>query len=85
VWHGPDIIGLLGKPQLAQHSYHQEPVAVLTFLRSPHANAGMKQYECGRTQPLLCMGQNHGKLAVDKILIKIIIRAIHNHYYNNQP
>jgi hypothetical protein len=21
------------------------------LLRSPHANAGMKQYECGRTQP----------------------------------
>jgi hypothetical protein len=35
----------LENPQLAQHSYHQEPVAVLAFLRSPHTNAGMKQYE----------------------------------------
>jgi hypothetical protein len=25
----------------------QDPVAVLAILRSPHANAGMKQYECG--------------------------------------
>ncbi len=31
-----------------QRSIHnlQEPVAVLAFLRSPHLNAGMKQYEC---------------------------------------
>jgi hypothetical protein len=48
-------------PQLAQHSYRQEPVAVLAFLHSPHTNAGMKQYECGRTQPLLRMGHDHRK------------------------
>jgi hypothetical protein len=39
----------------------QEPVAVLALLRSPHANAGMKQYECGRTQPLFHTGHDHGK------------------------
>jgi hypothetical protein len=46
--------GYLENPQLAQHSLHfQEPVAVLAFLRSPHLNAGMQQYKCGSTQPLL--------------------------------
>jgi hypothetical protein len=39
----------------------QEPVAVLALLRSPHANAGMKQYECVRTQPLFRAGHDHGK------------------------
>ncbi len=52
--------GYLENPQLGQHSYRQEPVAVLTFLRSPHAYAGMKQYEFGSTQPLLRMGHDHG-------------------------
>ncbi len=50
--------GHLENPQLAQHFYRQEPVSVLDFLRSPHTNASMKQYECGRTQPLLRMGHN---------------------------
>jgi hypothetical protein len=59
--------GYLENPQLAQHSSHQEPVAVLTFLRSPH---GMKQYECGRTQPLLRMGHDHGKLEVETYRVK---------------
>jgi hypothetical protein len=41
-------------PQLAWHSYSKEPVAVgAVTLHSSHPNAGMKQYECGRTQPLL--------------------------------
>jgi hypothetical protein len=76
--------------QLAQHSYRQEPVAVLAFLHSPHTNAGMKQYECGRTQPLLRMGHDRGKTSgrnlkgYDKILITIMKHTIHNHYYNNQ-
>ncbi len=61
VRHGPDKQGHLENPQLAQHSYRQEPVAVLAFLRSPHTNAGMKQYECGPTQPLLRMGHDRGK------------------------
>jgi hypothetical protein len=39
----------------------QEPVAVLAILRSPHANAGLKQYECGRTQTLFRAGHVHGK------------------------
>ncbi len=47
----PDRIGLLDKPQ---HSYRQQPVAVVTSLHSSHPNAGLKQYECGHTQPLLC-------------------------------
>jgi hypothetical protein len=45
VRRGPDRIGLLGNPQLAQHSYRQELVAS-AFLHSPNANASMKQYEC---------------------------------------
>jgi hypothetical protein len=53
--------GHLENSQLAQHSYRQEPVTVLPFLRSPHTNAGMKQCECGRTQPLLRMGHDRGK------------------------
>jgi hypothetical protein len=38
----------------------QEPVhvAVLATLRSPHANAGMKHYECDRTQPLFHAGHD---------------------------
>ncbi len=47
----------LDKPQLAQHPYHHEPVAVLASLHSSHPSAGMKQYERGHTQPLLCMRQ----------------------------
>ncbi len=31
----------------------QEPVAI-------HANAGMKQYECGHTQPLFRVGHDSG-------------------------
>ncbi len=38
----------------------QEPVAVLTSY-VPHTNAGMKQYECGHTQPLFRAGLNHGQ------------------------
>jgi hypothetical protein len=49
--------GYLTNTQLAQHSYRQDPVALLTSLLS--SNAGMKQYECGRTQPLLCKGHDH--------------------------
>ncbi len=37
----------------------QEPVAVLASY-VPQANAGMKQYECGRTQPLFHVGHDHG-------------------------
>ncbi len=52
--------GYLTNPQLTQHS---EPVAVLASLHSSHPNASMKQYECGRTQPLLCTRQrSRGKL-----------------------
>jgi len=41
-------------PQLAWHSYGQEPVAIRAVaLHSSHPNAGMEQYECGRTQPVL--------------------------------
>jgi hypothetical protein len=57
-----DRIGLLGKPPASAASLHlQEPVAVLAFLRSPHLIAGMKQYECGHTQPLLRRGHDRGK------------------------
>jgi hypothetical protein len=46
--------GHLANPQLAWHSYRQEPVAVRAVaLHSSNSNAGMKQYESGRTQPLL--------------------------------
>ena len=39
----------------------QELVAVLALLCSPHANASMKQYECGRTQHLFRAGHDRGK------------------------
>jgi hypothetical protein len=62
VWCGPDRIGLLGKPPASAASLNlQEPVAVLAFLHSPHLNAGMKQYECGLTQPLLRMSHDREK------------------------
>ncbi len=41
-------------------------IAGLVLLRSPHANDGMKQYECGHTQPLLRAGRDHGKTSVSK-------------------
>ncbi len=76
-------------PSSAAFVPRQEPVAVLAFLRSPHLNAGMKQYECGRTQPLLRMGHDHGKTTVSKPkglrqinkLIIIMKHKIRNHYY----
>jgi hypothetical protein len=44
----------LANPQLAWHSYRQEPVAIRAVaLHSSHPNAGMEQYECCRTQPVL--------------------------------
>jgi hypothetical protein len=47
-------LGHLANPQLTWHSYHQEPVTInAVTLHSSNSNAGMKQYECGRTQPLL--------------------------------
>jgi hypothetical protein len=48
--------GHLTNHQLAWYSYRQEPVAVRTVLvtlQYSHPNAGMKQYESGRTQPLV--------------------------------
>jgi hypothetical protein len=38
----------------------QEPVAVLAFYVPHTQNAGMKQYECGRTQPLFRVGHHRG-------------------------
>jgi hypothetical protein len=48
-------------PSSAAFVLLQEQVAVLAFLCSPHANASMKQYECGRTQPLFRAGHDRGK------------------------
>ncbi len=50
-----------GNPQQRSIRNLQEPVALLALLRSPHTNAGLKQYECGHTQPLLRMGYDRGK------------------------
>ncbi len=58
--------GYLENSQQSSIRNLQVPVAVLAFLHSPHLNAGMKQYECGRTQPLLRMGQDGGKTSVSK-------------------
>jgi hypothetical protein len=91
VRHGPDRIGLLGKPPPAAFVPLQEPVAILALLRSPHLHAAMKQYEGGRTQPLFRGGHDHGKTSGRKpkglrqILIIIMKHIIHNHYCNNQP
>ncbi len=58
-------------PQLAQHSYRQEPVAIcIVALHSSHPNAGMKQYECGHTQPLMNEAVVNGKLAVETYKVK---------------
>jgi hypothetical protein len=58
----------------------QDSVAILAFLRSPQANAGMKQYECGPTQPLFLAGHNRGKTCMLKPkglrLILIIMKHI---------
>jgi hypothetical protein len=61
----PDRIGLLGKPPASSaFLLSRASSRILAFLRS-NTNTGMKQYECGRTQPLLCMGHDHRKLAVE--------------------
>jgi hypothetical protein len=66
VKRGPDRRGLLGKPPASSAFLPSRASSrIRAFLRSPHANAGMKQYKCGRTQPLLRMGHDHGKLAVE--------------------
>jgi hypothetical protein len=70
VRHGLDRIGLLRKPPASSAflpSRASSPIRA--FLRSPPANAGMKQYKYGRTQPLLRMGHDHGKLAVETLLL----------------
>ncbi len=87
-------MGSLDKSQLAQHPYRHEPVAVLASLHSSHPNASMKQYECGHTQPLLCMRQQSTgnqrpkpKGFRQKLLI-IMIYTKHKLYYtfyNNHP
>ena len=67
--------GDLENPQ--QSSIHSPPRASsrTCLLRSPHANAGMKQYECGRTQPLFRAGNNRGinKRSKPKGLTQILI------------
>jgi hypothetical protein len=45
--------GQFANPQLTWHSYRQEVVVRAVTLRSLNSNADMKQYECGRRQPLL--------------------------------
>ncbi len=52
--------GYLENPQ--QSSIRSPPRASsrTRLLPSPHANAGMKQYECGRTQPLFRERYNRG-------------------------
>jgi hypothetical protein len=54
------VQGYLENPQ--QQSIESPPRASsrTRFLRSPHANAGMKQYEFGRTQPFFRVGHDHG-------------------------
>jgi hypothetical protein len=50
----PDRMGYLENPQHAAFVPLQEPVSVLaSYIPHTQANAGMKQYKCGRTQPLL--------------------------------
>jgi hypothetical protein len=59
----------------------QEPVAVLAILRSPHANAGMKQYERGRTQPLFRAGHDRGITCVSEPKGLRLILIIMKHKY----
>jgi hypothetical protein len=66
VWRGPDLVWSHGKPPASSAFLPSRASSrIRTFLRSPHANAGMKQYECGPSQPLLHVGHDHGKLAVE--------------------
>jgi hypothetical protein len=47
-------LGHLENPQLTRHSHRQEAGAIRAVtLHSLNSNAGMKQYKCGQTQPLL--------------------------------
>jgi hypothetical protein len=54
-------IGLLGKsPQQSSIRSPSRASSRTRLLHSPHTNAGMKQYECGRTQPLFRACHDHG-------------------------
>jgi hypothetical protein len=57
----PDRIGLLGKPPAAEIRSPPRASSRTRLLRSPHANAGMKRNECGRTKPLFRVGHDRGK------------------------
>ncbi len=57
----------------------QDPV--LAILRSPHANAGKKQYECGRTQLLFHAGHDRGITCVSKTKGLRLILIIMKHNY----
>jgi hypothetical protein len=56
----PDRIGLLGKPPACSIRSPSRASSHTRLLCSPHANASMKQYECGRTQPLFRAGHDRG-------------------------
>jgi hypothetical protein len=60
----------------------QEPVAVLAFLRSPHANAAMKQYQCGPTQPSFRAVHDRGKTCMlkPKGLVQMLIIIMKHKY-----
>ncbi len=47
-------MGPLGKPPANLAAYRQELAAVQAVtMHSSNSNTGMKQYECGHTQPLM--------------------------------
>jgi hypothetical protein len=71
-------MGSLDKPPLARHPNHQEQVAVCAVaLHYLHPNAGMKQYEYGRTQPCE-RGSGQQELAVETYRVKTKINNNHD-------
>ncbi len=56
----PPEKGYLESPQQSSIHSPSRGSSRTLLLHSPHANAGMKQYECGRTQPLFRAGHDRG-------------------------
>jgi hypothetical protein len=67
--------GYLENPQQSSIRSPSRASSRTRLLRSPHANAGMKQYECGRTQPFFRVGHDPGinKQSKPKGLRQILI------------
>ncbi len=89
VRHGPDKIGLLGKPPAAQHSFPFKSQQPYLPCYVPHTSTHPRWYDAKRvwsyTTFISCGSQSWETSSRKPILIIIMKHIIHNHYCNNQP